>query len=82
MPQPREVTDYLYRRFTEAGVTGMLRGHTSRLAVLLVRDGFVVWSDGTTVWWLPAGIPGRRRVPAPEVLWRCAYDRYSARRPG
>lgn len=78
MPQPHKVTDFLYRRFEEAGVTGMLRGHTARLAVLLVHDGFVIWSDGRTVWWQPAGIPGRRPIPAPDLLWRRAYGRYMA----
>jgi len=76
MPRPQEVIDYLFRQFAEAGVTGMLRGHSPRLAVLLVRDDFVIWSDGDTVWWRPIGIAGRWPVPAPDALWRRAYERY------
>ena len=76
MPMPHEVVDYLHQRFAELGAAGMLRGHTPRLAVLLVRDGFVVWSDGGTVWWLRGEIIVRWPVGEPEELWQRAYERF------
>ena len=76
VPQAWEVTEFLYGRFREAGVTGMLRNHTPLLAVLLVRDDFVVWSDGRVVWWLSGDEIAMYAVAEPDVLWRLAYARY------
>ncbi|HEY3684773.1 MAG TPA: hypothetical protein VGL93_17185 [Streptosporangiaceae bacterium] len=76
MPQAREVTDYLHKRFGELGVQGMTRAHAERLAVLFVCDDLVVWSDGRAVWWMSDGALATYSVPEPDELWRLAYDRY------
>ena len=78
MPQPWEVTEFLSGRFAELGVTGMVRNHSAHLAVLLVTDGFVVWSNGATMWWLRGDAIAVNRISTAEELWRLAYARYRA----
>jgi hypothetical protein len=76
MPLPRQVTAFLFGRFSAIDVTGMARAHTRRLAVLFVCDGFVVWSDGRIAWWLVGRSIVVSQVAEPDELWRSAYGRY------
>lgn len=78
MADPWQITKFLYVHLDAVGARGMMRSHMPELAVLHVRDGFTIWTNGAVIWWLTDGRVEMYWVRQPSELVQLVLARYRA----
>ena len=79
MPEPWDITRFLFAHLDAIGARGMLRSHTAELAVLHVRPDFTIWTNGVVIWWLRDRRIEVYRVGELRDLVRLVLTRYRHR---